>query len=229
MIPQETGKRAPIKILLADDHRLFRQGLRQICEVIGGFQVIGEAENGDEAVRLALDLEPDVVLMDIHMPGINGIQATAQILHKRPKMHILILTMYRHDHFAFDAIKAGAKGYLLKNADAQEVVDAIQAVQKGEALIDRAMAAMIFDEFRRLSQPGSVEPKNEPLTEGEMEVLRLVANGATNQVIAERLSLSPQTVANRLRIIYQKLEVDNRTEAALYALRRGWAALLEEG
>jgi two-component system, NarL family, response regulator LiaR len=229
MVTKETGKRAPIKILLADDHRLFRQGLRQICEVIGGFLIIGEAENGREAVQLALELEPEVVLMDIHMPEVNGIQATQQILRQRPNLHILILTMYRQDHYAFDAINAGAKGYLLKNADAQEVVDAIRAVCRGEALVDREMAAKVLDEFRRLSHPSATVQKSEPLTDGEMEVLRLVANGATNQLIAGRLSLSPQTVANRLRVIYQKLEVDNRTEAALYALRRGWASLVDEG
>ena len=216
---------AGIRVLLADDHTLFRQGLRQICEIKGGFQVVGEAENGRDAVRLAGELEPDVILMDINMPELNGIEATTQIMQSEPQARIIVLTMYRQDHFVFDAIKAGARGYLLKNTEAQDLVNAVRRVSQGEALIDPHLAARVLDEFRRLSQNADETLALEQLTDGEMAVLRLVAEGDDNQSIAEQLHLSVHTVSNRLRIIYQKLQVNNRTQAALYAIRRGWATL----
>ena len=216
-------------VLLADDHTLFRQGLRQICEVKGGFEVLGEAEDGREAVRLAADLRPDVILMDIHMPKLDGISATSDIIEDNGEARIIVLTMYRENRYVFDAIKAGAKGYLRKNVDAQVMVEAVRAAHRGEALVDPMIAARVLAEFRRLSQTAGQAAEIEHLTKAEMEVLRLVAEGADNQAIAEQLNLSVQTIANRLRGIYQKLQVNNRTQAALYALRQGWASLdLEE-
>lgn len=216
-----------IRVLIADDHRLFREGLRQICEIVGGFEVVGEAENGQKTIDLAQQLEPDVVLMDIQMPGLDGVQATRSITELVPAAKVIILTMYRQDHYVFEALKAGARGYLLKDTDGQALIKAVRAVHRGEALIDPATAARVLEEFRRLSQLVSAD--SEKLTEGEMDVLRLVAEGEENKVIAERLFISESTVANRLREIYQKLRVNNRTQAALSALRRGWAKLDAEG
>lgn len=219
---------APIRMLLADDHRLFRQGMRQICEVLGGFEVVGEAVNGEEAVHLAQELQPDIILMDINMPLLDGVQATRTITENNPAARVVILTMYRQDRYVFEAIKAGARGYLLKDADEQELVDTVRAVHRGEALIDPALATKVLEEFRRLSQLTAEEGSVESLTPGELDVLRLVAQGADNKAIGEKLFLSESTVANRLSTIYQKLHVNNRTQAALVALRRGWAVLDEE-
>ena len=218
----------PIRILLADDHRLFRQGMRQICEILGSFEVIGEAENGEEAVHLAQELQPDVILMDVQMPLLDGVQATRLITENNPAIRVIILTMYRQDRYVFEAIKAGARGYLLKDADEQELVEVVRAVHRGEALIDPGLASKVLDEFRRLSQMTVEEGVVESLTPGELDVLRLVAQGADNKTIGEQISLSESTVANRLSTIYQKLHVNNRTQAALVALRRGWAVLDEE-
>ena len=215
----------PIRVLIADDHRLFRQGLRQICETVGGFEVVGEAENGQVAVELAHQLKPDVILMDINMPVLDGVQATSFIAENTPAVRVIILTMYRQDRYVFEAIKAGARGYLLKDIDEEELVKAVRVVQQGEALIDPGLAAKLLNEFRRM---GAATPETEPterLTQAEMDVLRLVAQGEDNKTIAEQLSLTERTVANRLSDVYQKLHVNNRTQAALFALRRGWAQL----
>jgi DNA-binding NarL/FixJ family response regulator len=216
---------SPIRLLIVDDHRLFRQGLRQILEIVGGFEVVGEAENGQEAVDMVSELQPDVVLMDINMPVMDGVQATHLIIERTPSVRVIILTMYRQDRYVFEAIKAGARGYLLKDADEQDLVDAVKAAYRGEALIEPALALKVLEEFRRLSQTPSEAGKLEQLTQGEMDVLRFVAQGDDNKSIAERLVLSERTIANRLSNIYQKLHVNNRTQAALFALRRGWVEL----
>jgi len=215
----------PIRVLIADDHRLFRQGLRQICETVGGFEVVGEAENGQVAVDLARQLKPDVILMDINMPVLDGVQATSFIAENTPAVRVIILTMYRQDRYVFEAIKAGARGYLLKDIDEEELVKAVRVVHQGEALIDPGLAAKLLNEFRRM---GTATPETEPaerLTQAEMDVLRLVAQGEDNKTIAEQLGLTERTVANRLSDVYQKLHVNNRTQAALFALRHGWAQL----
>ncbi|MBC8447960.1 MAG: response regulator transcription factor [Chloroflexi bacterium] len=220
---------SPIRVLIADDHRLFRQGLRGICETMGRFEVVGEAANGQEVVDLARQLKPDVVLMDIRMPVLDGVQATGFIAEYAPSVRVIILTMYRQESYVFEAIKAGARGYLLKDIDEQEFVEAVRAVHRGEALIDPGLATRLIEEFRRLNQPPSEAEKGERLTQGEMDVLLLVAQGENNRTIAQRLAISERTVANRLSEIYQKLQVNNRTQAALLALRRGWAKLDQEG
>ena len=214
----------PIRVLIADDHTLVRQGLCQLCAGLGGFTVVAEAENGAQAVALARATQPDVILMDIVMPDPDGVQAIRHILRETPAAHIIALTMYRQEAYMLDAIRAGARGYLLKTVDAAELIAAIEAVHRGEYLIDPIIAARVLSE---LHLPVPQAPPVEPLTESEMAVLRLVAQGVDNQDIAGALDYSVYTVANRLRTIYQKLHVTNRTQAALYALRQGWATLDE--
>lgn len=216
---------AAITILIADDHRLFRQGLRQICETVGGFSVVGEAESGQEAIDLARKLVPDVILMDINMAGIDGVQATDRILQDDPSAKVIVLTMYRQDRLVFSAVKAGARGYLLKDIDERDLFEAIRAVHRGEVLIEPTLSARLLEEFRRLSQAEEAGQTPDRLTPAEMDVLRWVAAGKDNQAIAFELGLSERTVANRLSTIYSKLQVTSRTQAALVALRRGWVSL----
>ena len=214
----------PIRILIADDHHLFRVGLRQVCEALGGFQIVGEAANGQQAVELAKELQPDVILMDVNMPILDGVQATRLITEAVPSARVIMLTIHRQDRHVFEAIKAGARGYLLKDVDDQELLQAIRAVQQGSALINSDLATRLLDEFRRLSRAAETS-QAEKLTQVEMEILRRVAQGADNKTIASQLDLSENAVAKRLTDVYQKLHVNSRTQAALLALRRGWAKL----
>ncbi|MFO3797261.1 MAG: response regulator transcription factor, partial [Anaerolineales bacterium] len=203
----------PLRLLLADDHRLFCQGLRRVCEA-AGLTVVAEAENGQEAVHLARQTCPDVVLMDIQMPVLDGVEATRQIVEACPKARVLVLTMFSEDRYVFEALKAGAQGYLLKDIDERDLVEAVRRVGRGEALLDPGLAARLLDEFRRLSRAAEKAEGLEDLTEGEMQVLRLVAQGADNKTVARTLHLSERTVANRLSEIYRKLHVNSRTQAA---------------
>jgi NarL family two-component system response regulator LiaR len=231
-----------IRLLIADDHRLFRRGLRQACEIEEGCEVVGEAENGQEAVELARRLQPDVILMDIEMPVMGGVQATGFIAAENPEARVVVLTVYQKDEYVFEAIKAGARGYLLKGVDEETLIETIRAVHRGDVLIDSHVASRVLEEFRRLSLSDAqarlaeeeerikergrlAEIEMELLTEGEMEVLHLVAQGEDNKTISRQLSLSEKTITNRLSAIYQKLQVNNRTQAALHALRRGWVKL----
>jgi two-component system, NarL family, response regulator LiaR len=213
-----------IRLLIADDHTLVRQGLRQLCEGPGGFTVAAEAENGAQAVAMARSAQPDVILMDLVMPGLDGVEAIRQIMQDNPKARIIALTMYREEAYMLAAIRAGARGYLLKTVDAGELIAAIEAVHRGDYLIEPMIAARVLSEFHL---PIPEPAHSEQLTEGEMAVLRLAAQGVDNQEIAQALNLSAYTVANRLRTIFEKLHVTNRTQAALYALRHGWVSLDE--
>jgi DNA-binding NarL/FixJ family response regulator len=216
---------SPIRILIADDHTVVRQGLRLLCEGLGGFTVVAEAENGSQAVTLARTMQPDVILMDIIMPDVDGVEATRQIVRENPAARIIVLTMYRQEQYMLDAIRAGARGYLLKTVDSEKLIAAIEAVHRGDYLIDPIIAARVLSELHLAKPPQA--PRVEPLTESEMAVLRLVAQGVDNQDIAQALNYSVYTVANRLRTIYEKLHVTSRTQAALYALRQGWVTLDE--
>lgn len=213
-----------IRILIADDHTLMRQGLHEICVGIGGFTVVAEAKNGAEAVALRKTALPDVILMDLAMPQMDGVEAIRRIVSEAPAARVIALTMYREEPYMVAAIRAGARAYLLKTVEAAELIAAINAVHRGEYLVDPIIAARVLGEMHLKPQT----PSFETLLEKEMEVLRLVAHGLDNKDIAEKLHYSEHTVANRLRTIFDKLQVDNRTQAALYALRQGWANLDQE-
>lgn len=221
-----TPAEPPLRLIVADDHAFFRRGLRQVCELEGGFNVVAEAANGREAVELVQQFQPDVLLMDITMPILNGIQATQLITADHPTTRVIILTVEQQNQFVFEAIKAGAAGYLLKDVDELTLIETVHLVHNGESLINPHLATQVMAEFRRLYQRETeTTPPSQQLNAGEFEVLRLVAEGVNNQTIATQLDLSPRTVTNRLSTIYQKLHLNNRTEAALYALRQGWAKL----
>jgi len=214
-----------IRILIADDHKLMRQGLRQLCEGLGDITVIAEAETGAQALKLVHTSQPDVILMDIAMPDMDGVEAIRQIIKETPSARIIALTMYREEKVMINAIRAGARSYLLKTVDACELISAIEAVHRGDYLVDPIIAARVLSELHVVVP--SQAPQVEPLTGSEMAVLRLVARGVDNDQIAQLLNYSVHTVANRLRTIYEKLHVTNRTQATLYALRYGWATLDE--
>jgi len=214
------------RLLLCDDHAMFRQGLRSILETEDDVRIIGEASTGREAVRYALETKPDVVLMDIQMPELDGVAATKAILAEDPDIRVIILTMYRQDRYVFEAIKVGARGYMLKDADAGDLISAIRRVAAGETLLNAEMAASILEEFRKTEQlPAHPDHRIRELTDREEEILRHLAQGATNQEIATSLDVSEKTVRNRLSEIFSKLRLNNRTQAALYALREGIASL----
>lgn len=204
-----------IRVLLADDHSILRQGLRLILNEVAEFTVVGEATNGEEVVALALKLEPDVILMDVGMPGLDGIEATRRIRAIRPQTHVLMLTVSDDDQHLLAAVKAGARGYLLKNAEAAQVQEAIRQVAAGEAILPSMMIARVLDE---LSAPA---PQPQKLTERELDILVLIARGLGNKEIAATLCISQNTVKTHVRHILEKLNLSNRAEAAAYAVRAG--------
>jgi NarL family two-component system response regulator LiaR len=211
-----------IQILIADDHAIVRRGLRTLIASEPGMEVVGEAADGIEAVELARDLRPDVILMDIVMPRQSGLEAIAQIVEENAQARILVITSFAEDDKVFPAIKAGALGYLLKDTSPQQLLQSIYAVHRGESSLHPTIALKVI---RELNHPPALPPTEDPLTEREVEVLRLVAQGMTNQEIAERLVISERTVGNHVGSILAKLHLANRTQATLYALREGLASL----
>lgn len=217
-----------ITILLAEDHTLFRQGIKKIISSVQGMEVTGEAANGLEAVELAEKLKPDVILMDINMPKLDGVRATRRITEAEEHPAIIVLSMHREDEYIFDALKAGAKGYFLKTSDSQDLIEAIRSVVRGEAALEPDLAQKVLEEFRRMStMPRSKATGLASLSDRETEILRLVAQGLSNQDIANKLHLATKTVKNQLYVVFQKLHLNNRTQAALYALRKGLVSLEE--
>lgn len=207
-----------IRLLIADDLPVFRYGLTALLEAESGFEIVGEASNGEEAVKLANEVQPDVILMDITMPGLNGIEATRQILSDNPKIGILMVTMV-DDASLFASLRAGARGYLLKGAEGEETLRAIRAVANGEANFSPAIADRLISYFTQSSSPEKeIFPE---LTPREHEILSLIAKGLTNNAIAERLSLSPKTVRNQNSTIFSKLQVADRAEAIVRAREAG--------
>ncbi len=211
-----------IRVLIADDHNLVRQALAQMLQTEPDMTVVAQAANAQEAVERCKLLAPDIVLMDIHMPrGSEGIEATRKITEQNPQVKVIMLTMERQDEYLFEAIKAGAVGYLLKNANAQELIEAIRAVAAGEATLTPLMARKVIEEFRRLTERESQGGPYEHLTERERDILSLLGQGASNHEIAQKLGISEKTVRNRLSVIFHKLHINNRTQAAIFALKRG--------
>jgi DNA-binding NarL/FixJ family response regulator len=192
-----------------------------LCELIErktSFEVVGEAATGREVLAQVEALHPDIVLLDIQMPELDGVAVARQLAQSHPDVKIIMLTMYRQDQHLFEAIRAGARAYLLKDADAEELIEVIERVHRGEAALDTALTARVFDEFRRISVE---QNEADQLTDREREILQLLAAGHDNRTIAARLHLSEKTVGNRLSEIFQKLGVTNRTQAALVAVQRG--------
>ena len=213
-----------VRILIADDHTLFREGLRQLLEMEGDMEVVGEACDGIEAVSKARDLLPDVVLMDINMPVVGGVTALGQILEERPDIGVVVLTMHRQDQYVFDAMRAGARGYLLKDAKPSDLVFAIRMVARGASLVDPRMTTTVLKEFRRLASQVEPDQGVGGLTPKELEILRLLAMGMSNKEIGRQLCLAEKTVKNYLSTIFQKLQINDRVQAAIYALRHGLLA-----
>ena len=212
-----------IKVLLAEDHAIVREGTRELIQHEPDMKVIGEASDGEEAIELAGKLHPDVVIMDIAMPKLNGIEATKRIKVLYPTTAVLILTAYDNDQYIFALLEAGAAGYLLKNVRGCELVDAVRAVYAGESVLYPTVARRIID---RLVSPTPTESQTiESLSKRETEVLKLAAKGISNKDIAQQLFISPRTVQVHLGNIFNKLSVGSRTEAVLYGLRRGWLTL----
>jgi DNA-binding NarL/FixJ family response regulator len=205
-----------LRVLVADDHPLFRQGLRAALDAMPGLDVVAEAADGAEAVRLAIELAPDVVLMDLQMPELSGVDATRRILKALPQTHILVLTMFDGDSSVFAAVRAGAKGFLLKGADQQDVERAIRTVAAGEAVFGSAIASRLVSYFTANRTAAFPE-----LTPREYEVLELLASGRNNQAIADELRLSLKTVRNNVSAIFTKLRVADRAQAMLKARESG--------
>ena len=209
-----------IRILIADDHPVFRYGLRALLSAEPTTEVVGEATTGEEALAQALSLQPDVILMDLNMPGVNGIEATRRIIAEIPHVSILVLTMFDDDDSVFAAMRAGARGYLLKGAEGEETVRAIRVVQNGEAIFSPSIARRLMQYFGA-SRPTALPQLFPDLTEREREILALIAQGYTNPAIAEKLVLSPKTVRNHVSNIFSKLQVAGRAEAIIRARDAG--------
>ena len=209
-----------MKILLCDDQAVIRDGLEMLLTLEKDFQVVGTAQDGAEAVELAAQKQPDLILMDLKMPGTNGIEATRQIRARFPEMKILVLTTYDDDEWVFDAIRAGASGYLLKDTPRQKIIEAIRGTMEGKSFVDPAIAGKLMNQVAsNQKQPTSLLV--EKLTERELDVLRLIAKGFNNSDVAGQLHLSEGTVRNHVSAILEKLGVSDRTQAAVIAIQHG--------
>lgn len=218
-----------IRVLLVDDHTMFRQGIKYILlnndEV--DIDVVGEAANGKQACDLVDELQPDVVVMDVHMKEMDGVRATRKIMDKPEPPAIVMLTMSKQDDYVFEAIKAGARGYYLKDSDSSELIEAIKLAAQGEMILSPELAQRVLREFRHITTTGDVKSGLASLGDREIDILRQVAAGHTNLAIANNLGLSEKTIKNQLSGVFSKLKIANRTQAAIYALRHGLVTLEE--
>jgi NarL family two-component system response regulator LiaR len=212
----------PPRVLLVDDHALFRRGLARMLEA-QGVNVVGEAPTGEAGVKLAEELRPDVVVMDLQMPGMGGVAATAEVLKRLPAAQVLVLTISVEQSQVLDALLAGATGYLLKDAEGAEIVAGIRSAAAGDAMISPRIAGKLVERLREVDDRTVDAPEEEDyhLTERESEILRLIASGMDNAAIADQLIISPKTVKNHVASILEKLGLENRIQAAVYAVRRG--------
>ena len=216
-----------ITILLAENHVVVRESIRRFLEREANFEVVGEAGDGEEAVQMASQLKPDVIVMDISMPKLNGIEATKQIKALQPSAVVLILTAYDYEQYIFPLLEAGAAGYLLKDVSSRELVSAIQTVHKGEAVLHPAVARKVMERLRQTKVEPTGERALDLLTEREITILKMAARGMSNSDMAQELHLSVRTIESHLGSIFNKLGVGSRTEAVIQAMKRGWFTLEE--
>jgi len=214
-----------ITILIADDHAVVREGTRRILEQELGLEVVAEAADGEEAVRLAIELKPDVAIVDISMPNLDGIEATRQIKAQCPSITVLILSAYDDDQFVFSLLEAGAAGYLLKDVRGRELVDAVRAVHAGESVLHPSIARKVLNRFVSSPEKPKKREPIETLSQRERDILRLATRGLSNKDIADQLCLSIRTVQGHLTHIFNKLQVSSRTEAVVRGLKEGWITL----
>lgn len=212
-----------VRVVLADDHSLFRQGLKALLEMERGISVVGEASDGLEVQRVSLDLDANVVLMDINMPIVDGLSATRELLRARPNIGVIILSMHHEEGHVFQALRAGARGYLIKTSRISEVAAAVRAVASGLSLLDPSITSSVVSEFKRMSAKQTPEDGLGQLSETEVRILQHVAAGMSNKEIASKLSLAESTVKNRLSVLFEKIGVLDRTQAAIYAITHGIA------
>jgi DNA-binding NarL/FixJ family response regulator len=211
----------PLTVVIADDHQFFRDGVRALLDAQPDMECVGEASTGEEVIHLSAELQPDVVLMDVQMPGMSGVEATRQIVSSSPQIRVLVVTMFEDDHLVFAAMRAGARGYLLKGTRHEDMVRAIRAVGSGDAIFGPAIAAKLVDYFAAL-QPSSPTQVFPDLSSREREILALLALGYKNAEIADRLVISPKTVGNYVSNIISKLQVADRAQAILRAKDAGF-------
>jgi len=210
----------PIRVLIVDDHAIVRAGVRLLLDAEPDMEVVGEASDGATAVAVAKSLEPDVVVMDLGLPGISGLEATRDIKRRRPKVAILALTVHRSDEYFFRTLQAGALGYVLKGADPGDLISGVRTVHRGEVFLYPSMAKKLVTDYLDQARRGEVSPPYDDLTDREVEVLRLIAEGHTTGEIGEMLSLSPHTVQSHRRHIMRKLNLHDRIDLVKYAIRR---------
>jgi NarL family two-component system response regulator LiaR len=216
-----------IRVLIADDHAVVREGTRRILEQEEDMDVVAEASDGEEAVKIATSFKPDVVLMDISMPVLDGIEATKQIKALSPSVAILILSAYDDDQFIFSLLEAGAAGYLLKSVRGRELIEAIRSVYAGDSVLHPSVARKVLNRFGQRSEKQAEKEPEELLSEREMEVLKLLTRGLSNKEIADELCISIRTVQGHLGNIFNKLQISSRTEAVVRALKEGWVTVNE--